>query len=477
MSVVVRGAKNAVRSPIRTVSLVLLLGVAMAFALSLVLANQAVKNKIEDLKQSGATILTVRPAGSFGFQGGGDPLTTDNYESLKTLPNVVGVSAQLDLNTRRMIRFDGPGSGGTATTTEPQSKVELESAIDTGQLGIRNFGTSNGDEAVPITPPKIPVGVTGVSGNADMTGKAYTIKAGTFLTSSDGYQALVSTQLATKNNLKVGSSFKAYDQTFTVIGIYDTGTEFGNNSVVVPLKTAQKISDQSNEVSTMVVQADSIENLSSVESAIKNRLGSDKVDVTSPQQNTSDALASLKAVQRISLAGVVIAVGAAAVILFLVMVMIVRERRREIAVLKAIGGSNSIITLQFMTEAVVLTLLSVIVGSLMALAFSDRLTSSLISSNTKAAETTETDAPFTRSFRSGRVGSSGGGPVGQVFRVGGPGAEQETAKDLIGDVKTSVGPLFLVEGLAAVIIIGALGSAIPAYSISKIRPAEVMRGE
>ena len=48
MSVMVRGAKNAVRNPVRTVWMVVCLGIATALALSMLLANQAVKNKIAD---------------------------------------------------------------------------------------------------------------------------------------------------------------------------------------------------------------------------------------------------------------------------------------------------------------------------------------------------------------------------------------------------------------------------------------------
>ena len=44
--------------------------------------------------------------------------------------------------------------------------------------------------------------------------------------------------------------------------------------------------------------------------------------------------------------------------------MIVRERRREIGVLKAIGASNINITIQFVIESLVLTLCGAIVGTI-----------------------------------------------------------------------------------------------------------------
>ena len=176
----------------------------------------------------------------------------------------------------------------------------------------------------------------------------------------------------------------------------------------------------------------------------------------------------LKSIQKISITGVFIAVVAAAIIVFLVMVMIVRERKKEIAVLKAIGGSNLKITGQFVTEAIVLTVLSVIVGSLIALGSGNTITRLLVTSNT--AETSPESQDAGPSFN-----TAGGG---RVMRIGGPMGQDETStKDLLADVKANVGLGFLAQGFAAVILIGVLGSALPAFAISKVRPAEVMRGE
>jgi len=477
MSVIIRGAKNAVRNPIRAGSVVLLLGVATAFALSLLLANQAVKNKIANLKTTGATILTILPAGSgngFGFQGGGEPLTSAMYDQVKTLAHISDNGATLNLEQgRRGVRFE-TGAGGAQTFQAPESKIALESPIDAGTLGRRSFSNGASDNTdgstapTPIPDFKLPVQATGVSGNLNAEGENYALTAGDWFTTADGYQAVVGKDLATKNSLKVGSTFVGYDQTFTVVGIFDAGSTFANAGVLMPLKTAQTLSAQTGEVTSIIVKADSIDNIGTVEAAIKNALGSDKVDVTSSAQNTTDAINSLKSIQRISVAGVVIAIVAAAVIVFVVMVMIVRERKKEIAVLKAIGGSNIKITGQFVTEAVVLTLLSVVVGSLIALASSNSITKLLVTTNTKDS-TTSSD--------SSALSLPGGGRVRRI--IGGPRAQREetTTKDLLKDVKTSVGGVFIAEGLAVVVLIGVLGSAIPAFAISKIRPAEVMRGE
>ena len=151
----------------------------------------------------------------------------------------------------------------------------------------------------------------------------------------------------------------------------------------------------------------------------------------------------------------------------MIMLMIVRERKREIAIYKAIGASNIKITTQFVAEAVTLTICSVVVGILLALTFSNGITKVLVTSNTVDSSTTTQDAG---------VGGLGGG---MPRRIGGPSmtAEQTSTKDLLSDVKTEAGNALLIQGLLAIVLISVLGSAIPAFAIAKVRPAEVMRGE
>lgn len=475
MSVLVRGVKNSVRNPVRTAAVVTLLGVAMAFALSLMLANQAVKSKLIELKSSGATTLTISPAGqSFGpgSSGGGEPLTNELYEKAKTVQHISDSGATLGSGGfRRAMGAPQQGQSGTATFTPPESDIDLESPIDAGTLGRRQFANNNGNEAQAIPDFKLPVQATGISGNLDSSGKNYVLTSGEWF-KGESNEAILGTKLAEHNKLSVGSTFTAYDETFKVVGIYDGGSDFANAGVLMPLKTLQELSDQSGEVSSIIVKVDSIENIDATKTALLNALGKDKVEVNSSAQSTEDAITSLESIQKISVAGVVIAVIAAGIIVFMIMLMIVRERKREIAIFKAIGASNIKITGQFVAEAVTLTICSVFVGVLLALATSNGITKVLISSNT-------TDSTSSSSENSTNSPTGMGGPAGGFRRViGGPTATQQTtSSDLLKDVKTDAGTGLLLQGLAAVVLISILGSAIPAYAIARVRPAEVMRGE
>lgn len=467
MSVLVRGVKNAFRNKIRTAAIVFILAVSIGLALSMLLANQAVKQRIGQLKTQMGTTVMISPAGSKGMQGGGEPLKDADMEKVKNLPHVSSVDGSLSLMLQTVganQNGNGPkialaGPGGNAA--EP-GETNLQSSIDPGTLGARFQSRSSGS-----TPPpefKLPIRVAGISGNRSEQGKELKITEGSKLTG--GNTALVGKELAVKNNLKVGSTFTAYNETFTVSGLFDAGTKFENDMVVIPLATAQRLGQISGEVGAFSVQVDSIENLESTMAAIRTTLGESKADVSTPEQNAQAAIDGLQSVSRISIVGFVMAIISAGIVVFLTMLMIVRERRREIGVLKAIGGSNRTIVTQFIVEALALVVVASAVGFGVAALGSNSMANALVSSNTSSDSSDS--GPQT-----GAMGPKGG----MAVRLGGGAETLKDAKDLVGTVTTTMGVSTLAYALLAAIAIAIIGSAAPAWLIAKIRPAEVMRGE
>ena len=138
--------------------------------------------------------------------------------------------------------------------------------------------------------------------------------------------------------------------------------------------------------------------------------------------------------------------------------MIVRERRREIGVMKAIGSSNIGIVRQFIVEALTLTVLGLVIGLGVGVVAATPVTNSLVSSSTSTSQ-------------QGGPGGNGGG-FGRSFRNAGV-----TGRQTLNNIKASVGVDMLAIGALAAIAIAVLGSAAPAFLISKIKPAEAMRNE
>ena len=91
MSVLARSVGNAFRNKVRTAAVVAVLAVAIGLALAMLVANQAVGAKVQELNASVGTVLTVNPAGGQGFEGGGEPLTAEQAATAAAVPNVSSV--------------------------------------------------------------------------------------------------------------------------------------------------------------------------------------------------------------------------------------------------------------------------------------------------------------------------------------------------------------------------------------------------
>ena len=478
MSVLARSVGNAFRNKVRTAAVVAVLAVAIGLALAMLVANQAVGAKVQELNASVGTVLTVNPAGGQGFEGGGEPLTTDQATTAAGVPNVSAVVGTSSLRLRNaaaaaaqaatgqtgpggQARQGGPGGQAAATLT-----TSLTAAVDAGTLGNRNQQANGTTGSTGTTQPvrSLPIPATGIGGEVDTAGKALSITQGTGLGdySAASTDALLGTTLAEKNNLTIGSTFTINDQTYTVAGLFDAGTAFGNNAVYVTLPTAQSLAGTPGELSSMIVTVNSMDNVASTKTALQTALGTDKADVTQGQ-NLQTAVSSLDSVKNISFIAFIAALGTAGLIILLIMVMLVRERRREIGVLKAIGAPNRTIGLQFVLEALVLAALGSAVGAAIASFASGGIASALISSNTT---TTTTGAAARRAGG----GAAGGFPGAQGGPFGG-------ASQLLNSVTASASPGVIAGGIAAVFGVAIIGALVPALLTARIRPIEVLRGE
>ncbi|MHC6231657.1 ABC transporter permease [Arthrobacter sp. MMS24-T111] len=481
MSVLARSVGNAFRNKVRTAAVVAVLAVAIGLALAMLVANQAVGAKVQELNASVGTVLTVNPAGGQGFEGGGEPLTADQAAAAAAVPNVTAVVGTSSLRLRNAAEAaaqaaagqtgqagPGGGQGGPGGQSATSLTTSLTAAVDAGTLGNRNQqanGTTGSTSSTGGTQAvrSLPITATGIGAEVDTTGKALNITQGSGLGnySAASTSALLGTTLAEKNNLTIGSTFTINDQAYTVAGLFDAGTAFGNNAVYVTLPTAQTLAGTPNELSSMIVTVNSMDNVASTKTALQSALGTDKADVTQGQ-NLQTAVSSLDSVKNISLIAFIAALGTAGLIILLIMVMLVRERRREIGVLKAIGAPNRTIGLQFVLEALVLAALGSAVGAGIASFASGGIAAALISSNTTTAAATTTGRGF--------PGGGGGFPGGQGGPLGG-------ASQLLNSVTASASPGVIAGGVAAVFGVAIVGALVPALLTARIRPIEVLRGE
>lgn len=407
MSLLSRGVRDAFRSPTRTVAIVLILCLTIGLSFVMLVGHKSVENKISATLASLGTTVNITPTGYATGSTQNSHLTSSQLKAIARLPHVVNLAESLP---------DGLHTGHTATKTSllPASSGEPVSFVGTN---------------APTEPSNI-----GAS--------ALTITAGQAINGTgDDDEAMISTTMAQRNHLKVGSTFHAYGTVFTAKAIFKTDTASGEDTVIVPLETEQRVSHREGQVISAVATIDSLTNLSSVTAAISMTLGP-AAEVTSDVAQANQALSPLKSVESLSLYSLFGAIGTAVVIIFLVMVMTVRERKREVGTMKAIGGANTGIVYQFMTESLTLAGLGGAVGIIAGALAASSITSNLVAGNDKS--TSATTNPALRHLT------------------------QVHAAATIPEV---------LIGLVAILVIAAVGSAAASYLISRIQPAEALRSE
>ena len=461
MNVLTRGVKNALRSPLRSGAIVLMFAISIALILSMLVARSSVQAKINEVKATAGTNITIRPAGVMGGMGGGDPLTAAQLATIKSTANVASttmtltdqmgttdtnLTSSLELGAfgQRQMRFESSGSSSSSTTTPSTT------------------GSSDSTEtARPAPTPRTTVTGTTDVNSVTTNGGALNIISGTTIDANgNGSVALIGTTLATKNSLKVGDTFTAYGSTVTVSGIYKTDSVFQDSGIIMPLKTLQTLTSQTDVVNSVIAKVNSSDNVAAAVTSLKTSLGS-AADITSEVENAQASVTSLESISSLALAGVIGAAIAGAAIVLLAMVMVVRERRREIGVMKAVGGTDGKVVGQFTIEGLTLTVIGTIIGIGLGVAVSGPMTTSLVSSQSTATSTASTTGTPTRGM---------GGPGGFAGGV----AQINTN---ITQVTASLTPQVFATALGLTFLIAIIGSAVPAWLTARVRPAEVLRTE
>lgn len=175
----------------------------------------------------------------------------------------------------------------------------------------------------------------------------------------------------------VGNSIRINGQEFKVVGVTATkgGSGFNNQDdmIFIPITTMQRYLTGGDYVTTISVQAQDQNVMTSVQDQITTLL-LQRHKISDPTQadfsilNQEDIIATATSVTNTftlllgAIAGISLLVGGIGIMNM--MLTTVTERTREIGLRKAIGAQKTDITLQFLTESIVLTALGGVLGIL-----------------------------------------------------------------------------------------------------------------
>lgn len=437
MRLAVRSLRNLIRSPLRTGLIITILAFSTGLALIMLNVSSAFGNQLDSVSEDLGTEIQVRPAGSFGFMGGGEPLNAEDVAELSGLSHVVSVQPSVQT------QYTG---------------TSLESAVEPGSLfrGSRGQGSTGSGFTMPI----ITMGFDPATEEPTLLGGgALEIVSGRYFTAGeiDADVVVMGQALAEKNGLDIGSTVDVNDTTVEVIGIYASGQAFGDNMLVMPIDTALRLFDIEGLTSVTVI-VDNVANINAVADAIRQEMGEDAIDVITTEEIYDRIGSTLESASSTSQIGMISALVVAAAVIIFAVVLMVRQRIKEIGILKAIGASNWHISLQFATESLIISVIAVIFGALMSLPLAQTVADMLVSSTGTTAG----------AFGGGGFPGGDGGFLGRGFFGGG--------STVVGvDVAISSGVFIIALGMAVALTV--IASVFPSWYVARIKPAEVLRSE
>ncbi len=227
-----------------------------------------------------------------------------------------------------------------------------------------------------------------------------------------------------------------------IVGVFESGYVFGDMQLFIPKETFKKVySPTTDGISWIFITVSSTDNISVVTSELERLIGP-SADIFSPKNTAEFVSTSGAAITYIAIIGTAVAGILASIIVFFVTLIIVRERKREIGALKAIGASNKHIIGQFLAESITLTLIG---SSIAVILFS-------------------------------LAGKSLSGPLlNNITGVFSSLAQQNLSSNLYINTQITLDTLLLLLGVSVgVAIIGSLYSIV---KITKLSPVEAMRYE
>jgi ABC-type lipoprotein release transport system permease subunit len=298
--------------------------------------------------------------------------------------------------------------------------------------------------------------VTGVNPSDDSLGplSSGTITSGHDFTTaeSDSNVAVVDSDYAQAQNLKVGSAVTVAGKTFSVVGIVQAAQGESPADVFIPLARAQALANMPYEVNTIYVSAASASDVSAVSGEISRALPT--ATVTTSANLASEVTGSLSSASTLAnslgkwLAVTVLA--AAFGLASILTVAAVSRRVREFGTLKAMGWRSRRIIRQIMGEALVIGIVGGAAG--VAIGYG-------------AAALVEALAPpLTAS-----TGSASGRPGGR-FTPAASSATHTVSVHLTAPVTLGAVALAVVLAIAGALIAGSLGG----WRAVRLRPAAAL---
>ena len=297
------------------------LGVAIAvtvFIVSMTVSNGLNKNMINSLLTMSPHILVKNKKSKF----------FDNYEgTVENVKKIKGIKAVIpQMNSQSILKGNGLAKGVLADGISPENvKNGLNLKIVDGNNNISELNS-----------------------------------------------VLVGEQLATEMNLKVGNeislvSAENKEIKLIVRGIFKTGfLDYDSNLAIVPLEAMQILSDQGRVATEIGIKVEHPEKVEGILSQVRNVINSKEYGAISWKTINQNLLRAVQFERFVLIAILSLLLIIASFAVSVILNMIVREKIKDIGILKSIGYTNSSIRKIFTIEGLIIGVFGMILASLLS---------------------------------------------------------------------------------------------------------------
>ncbi len=459
MRIIRNGFKSLTRRPSKTVLLSVIFFILFSLTFSGLIINGSVENSKEKIKDNiGAVVeYTLDYNKFFEEQFSMDDFDPDSFTD--------GESDTGEVNEFETSSFEMPSISRDTVDKMGSSKYvrkvylseyynwsiseNLELVKSDSMMGF--FGGSN---SIPVSAinTNYPISFETTNQKLDQ-GKYFSDEE----LSSGAKVAMISKELATKNNLRIGDMIELNDEYFSIVGTYSDGTD--KNTVYVPYKTASSIADEYNSsvvngtVHYMLNDADNVENFVNEN---ENLLTSEYHVLKTNLEEVEKVTQPLESVSSMTMLLVSIVLVAGVLIIIAVVSIFVRDRKKEVGLLLAYGDTKLQVFAQYILEIVIIS----VVAFLISLG-----TSTMIS---KGVSNWIKETQF-------EVEESNDDEFGGIMIIGGSDGQVnndqllEESFTLALDSKTIMRMFIISIGLVII------SSSVPLTVISKYKPREILQ--
>jgi putative ABC transport system permease protein len=166
-------------------------------------------------------------------------------------------------------------------------------------------------------------------------------------------------------SLFIGDQLEVLEERFVLVGILDHSADMVvNNAVIIPLEIAQSTLDKSGFVSSVILTAADMEADEGIHAIVQEQFP--QLNVVTDDTIRQNAKAGIKVFEDLVNAIAAVVIVCASLLIMTVTLITVKERTKEIGVLRAIGASNGLIIRSILWEIFLLSSIGSLLGGIIS---------------------------------------------------------------------------------------------------------------